>query len=344
MSPRADALDALRSATLVGVVRARTEARARAVVSGLLDGGFRALEVTADTPGCLGLIAELSRRVRDVTLGVGTVMDIETLAGARAAGARFVVSPHTDPALIEATVAAGLVSIPGAFTATEIVRARGAGADFVKLFPVSAGGGPRMLRVMRGPMPQVPFWVSGDVAISEIGAYLDAGAQLVGLTSAIGGDMEHAADTEVPRLVAERALACLTAASEARDGRVILDIEREELRLEVDLRTVRRRPGPEHVALESVVPGRRGHAIRLRGLLERVGARDDERAELISQDGFAREVPARQLMEAGLLQFGIDGRPLEPHEGGPVRLYLADGTDRCDNVKALRRIRLLPAI
>lgn len=312
------------------------------MVRGLLDGGFRALEVTADTPGCFGLLAEMTRRVRGVVFGVGTAMDLETLAAARAAGARFVVSPHGDPALIAETRAAGLVSIPGAFTATEVVRARGAGADFVKLFPVSAGGGPTLVRTLRGPLPDVPFWVSGDVAVDQIGSYLDAGAQLVGLTSAIGAGLEATPEAEVPARVAERAIACLSAASEALDGRVVLELRRGGVRIPVDLGTVRRRPGAEHVALESVVPGRRGHAIRLRGLLERLGAGPDEVAELRSTDGFVRQVPARQLLEGGVLQFGVDGRPLEPSEGGPMRLYLVDGSDRCDNVKSIRHIELRP--
>ena len=75
------------------------------------------------------------------------------------------VSPHTDPTLLEAVRKTQLVCIPGAFTPTEILLARSAGADFVKIFPISIAGGARYLRVLRAPLHGVPFWVSGTVAM-----------------------------------------------------------------------------------------------------------------------------------------------------------------------------------
>lgn len=332
--------EALRSATLVGVVRAPDETRARAIVEGLLEGGVRALEITADTPGCFGLLAELSRRARTVTLGVGTVTELSAVAAARAAGAGFIVSPHIDPELVSAANAHGLVSIPGAFTATEILSAVRAGADFVKLFPVSAGGGARFLRTLRGPLPHVPFWVSGDVSREEIGDYLGAGAALIGLTSALSSDLDGLDAPSVQKLVAERATACLAAAADARDGQVVLTLVTADRRVQVDLRSLRRLPGPEHVSIEALVPGRRGHGVRIRKLLEHIGVDRSALLCLDSEDGFTRELPASVLLDGGVLQYALDGRPLDTAEGGPLRLFVVDGSDRCDNVKRLARIAL----
>jgi 2-dehydro-3-deoxyphosphogluconate aldolase/(4S)-4-hydroxy-2-oxoglutarate aldolase len=337
---RGAVVEALSSATLVGVIRARDEARARAAVEGLLEGGFRALEVTADTPGCASIIAELARRTRAVTLGVGTVTAPETVATARAAGASFVVSPHTDPELVRVASASGLVVIPGAFTPTEILHARRAGADFVKLFPVSAGGGPRFVRALRGPLPEVPLWVSGDVPRDEIGAYLAAGATLIGLTSALTADLEDLDAQAARDVVAERATQCLAAAAAARDEAVLLTLVAGAGRLQVDLRSLRRLPGTEHVSIEALVPNRRGHGVRVRRLLEHLGVERGARLRLRSQDGFEREVAASQLYDGGVIQYALDGRPLDAAEGGPLRLFIVDGSDQCDNVKGLARMEL----
>ncbi len=325
----------------MGVIRSQDEARARTVADGLLAGGLRAVEFTSDTPGCFGLVAELSRRARGVVVGVGTVTELETVAAARAAGASFVVCPHTDPELVLAAVGSGLVAIPGAFTATEIVAARRAGADFVKLFPVSAGGGPTMVRAMRGPFRDVPFWVSGDVSIEQIPDYLAAGADLIGLTTALVGELGALSGSALSDAAADRAAACLAAAAEARDGQVVLTIVAPVQTLRLDVRALRRMPGPEHVPIDAVVPGRRGHGVRIRRLLEHLRVDRDAPLLLRSADGFSRQVFAAQLYDGGVLQYALDGRPLDAAEGGPLRLYLVDGTDRCDNVKGLSRIEVL---
>lgn len=335
---RAATAEDLRSATLVGIVRAPSEARARAIAEGLLDGGFRALEVAADTPGCFGLVAELSRRSRHVRVGVSAVRDLGALAGARASGATFVSFPHVAPELVAEARASGLVSIPGAFTPTEILAAVEAGADFVGLFPVSAGGGPHFLHTLRGALWDIPFLVAGDVSSEEIGAYLSAGAQLVGLTSAISADLEGMDEAKVRARVAERAQACLSRANEARDEVVVLTVATSASETQLDLRALRRLPGSEHVSIESLVPGRRGHGVRLRKVLEHVGFDRSELLTLMSTDGFRRQVSAEQLFDAGILQYARDGHPLDPSDGGPIRLYIVDGTDRCDNVKGLTRI------
>lgn len=340
-STQRTSLEALTSAALVGVIRARTEARARTVAEALVEAGFKALEVTADTPGAFSIISELATENQELTVGIGTVLTEDALALARAAQAAFIVSPHTDPRLIEATRAAGMVSIPGAFTATEIRTAMANGADFVKLFPVSAGGGPRFLRTLRGPFPDVPFWVSGDVAGDEIPAFLSAGARLVGLTSALTANLDGLEQEDLLRTVRKRARDCLAVARAARDTAVELVLKAGDEEVRVSLDTLQSLPRSERVSIESVVPGKSGDGVRLRTLLAPLGARPEGSLRLLSEDGFSRVVPTRLVLEGGIVQFAFQGRPLDIDEGGPLRLYLVDGPDRCDNVKGLTAIERL---
>ena len=332
---------ALVASTLVGVIRAQTEARARAIATGMRRGGLRALEVTVTTPGCHSVLRELKESAPELTLGVGTVTAPGQLHEAARAGLAFAVSPHTDPALIETGAAAGLVVIPGAFTATEILAAHRAGADFVKLFPVTAGGGPQFVRTLRGPLPRVPLWVSGDVQAADIGDYLRAGATLIGLTSALSGGLEDLAEDDIRDRVEERARHCLAVWAAARDEAEILTLTAPGQRWSLSLASLRALEGSEHVDLEDVGVGRRGRGVRVKAVLAPASIPASALLRVRSSDGFYRDVQAETLLDSGILQYALDGRPLEAKEGGPLRLFIVDGSDRCANVKAISSIELL---
>lgn len=330
-------LAALFEATIVGVIRSDNPQTAGQRLQGLMEGGLRAIEITATTPGCFDLIHAAQERARrsGVVLGIGTVRTEAELKAAAAAGARFVVSPHTDPVRIRQALDLGLVMIAGAFTPTEIVTAQAAGAQVIKVFPVSAGGGPQYIRLIRGPLPEVPLWASGDVRLDELSAYLDAGVKLVGLTSALAVE-PNAEDV----LGDSRALAAasLEALAHVRGGGPLLTLRAQGRSFEVGLKEIRRLPGAEHTPLEAVIPGRRGHAVRLGVLLKSAGLSEDAQVRITSLDGFTRDLPARALYSGGLLHWASDGHPLTPTEGGPLRLYIMGGDDPCDNVKGLSEI------
>jgi 2-dehydro-3-deoxyphosphogluconate aldolase/(4S)-4-hydroxy-2-oxoglutarate aldolase len=150
-----------------------------------LEGGVRAVEVTMTTKGALEALAECSA-VLDASalLGAGTVLDAATAAMAVSAGARFVVSPTLCPDVIRTCRQHDVVSIPGAFTPTEIAAAWEAGADVVKIFP---GGllGPAYLRALREPLPHLRLMPTGGVTVGSAADFLAAGAVAVGL----GGDL-----------------------------------------------------------------------------------------------------------------------------------------------------------
>jgi 2-dehydro-3-deoxyphosphogluconate aldolase/(4S)-4-hydroxy-2-oxoglutarate aldolase len=322
---------ALVEAVIVSVVRDSEQTRAAKVVDALFSAGIRALEVTAPTPGCFDIL-HAHRDKKDVVLGVGTVLDRATVTRAKEAGARFIVSPSFDPDIIAAAHEVGMVAIPGAYTPTEIVNAQRAGADFIKIFPISTAGGPKYLRLLGGPLPNLPLWVSGNVALEEIGDYLDAGAKLLGLTSALSGDPR-------PEVIAENVKQAFAAVTLARSARTLLLIQGTGTPLELDFDSLLAMPAGEQVRVGEVVAGRSGEGVWLRTLLARAGVPQDAEVTVESADGsFRRTTGARALYEGGIIQHQSGGLPLSRDAGGPLRLYVKGGTSNCDNVKGLARI------
>ena len=336
-----DALRALLDAVVVAVVRESTEARALAISEALLEGGVDALEVTAGTPNAFGIVATLARSGTRATLGAGTIQTEDELRRAVDAGARFLVSPHVDPALIAATKAAGVVSIPGALTPTEVVTAYRAGGDVVKLFPISAVGGSRYVRLIRAPLPNIPLWVSGSVTLEEVEEYVEAGAALLGLTTALTGGLQRASAEELRAVVRTRVEAARASVLRAGRRRTLLSIAGPGGTLTVGRDDLEALPSSEHLALETVVSGRRGEAVRLRSLLARAGipATPGLEVQLESSDGFSRSAPADALHRGAYLHHASGGQALEKADGGPLRLYVVDSASPCDNVKDLVRVR-----
>jgi 2-dehydro-3-deoxyphosphogluconate aldolase / (4S)-4-hydroxy-2-oxoglutarate aldolase len=118
-----------------------------------------------------------------VLVGAGTVLTAGEAEMAIAAGARFVLSPSLDIETIRITKKLGAVSIPGAFTATEVLAAWRGGADIVKVFPASVGA--NYLRDLRGPLPQIPLMPTGGVNLQNIREFRAAGAVAYGIGSAL---------------------------------------------------------------------------------------------------------------------------------------------------------------
>lgn len=184
-----DPLAALRSATVVAVLRAPSAAAAVAATDALVAGGVTGIEITYSTPDAAVAIAEIAaRHGDDVYLGAGTVLSVGQVAEAIEAGARFLVSPGTDPALTPTMLATGALVLTGALTPTEVMAAHGLGVPVVKLFPASLGG-PAFLRSLRGPFPDLAFCPTGGVNPANLADWLAAGALAVGA----GGELCPAA-------------------------------------------------------------------------------------------------------------------------------------------------------
>ncbi len=200
---------------IIPVLRARSSSQAHAIVQALIRGGITVVEVTMTVPGAVDLLRELkSEYGSGLLLGSGTVT---TAAQARAtieAGAEFVVSPSLHLDVIEATRAAGKVSIPGALTPTEVITAWNAGADYVKIFPCSAMGGAGYLKALLAPFPHLQLIPTGGVSLDTAESFLKNGARSLG----VGSDLVNltAMDAGRPEIITDTARAYLDVVARAR--------------------------------------------------------------------------------------------------------------------------------
>jgi 2-dehydro-3-deoxyphosphogluconate aldolase / (4S)-4-hydroxy-2-oxoglutarate aldolase len=189
MTPPRPFLERLAEVPVVAILRAEDAGRFLEVGRVLYEGGVRAIEVTLTSVGALDAFARLREELPgDALLGVGTVRSAGDAEAALAAGAGYLVAPDFRPEMVAFAVARGLPVVPGALTPTEVAAAWAAGATAVKVFPVSAVGGPGYVKAVRAPLPEVPLVPTGGVGIDDIGAYLAAGAAAVGIGAPLLGD------------------------------------------------------------------------------------------------------------------------------------------------------------
>jgi len=173
---------------VVAIIRVASAQKAVAVCGAIAKGGVKPIEITMTVPGAIDAIKELKGAMGDnVLLGAGTVLDPETARAVVLAGAEFVVCPTLNLEVIEVCRRYSKIVIPGAFTPTEILTAWEAGADIVKVFPATVGG-PRYLRDIRGPLPQIRLMPVGGVNIDNTPDFIKAGAVAVAAgTSLVDG-------------------------------------------------------------------------------------------------------------------------------------------------------------
>ena len=182
---RHDILDSVLASGAVAVVRMADSGRLVRLAEAIAEGGVTAIEVTMTTPNALDVIGEVSRRLGDaVTVGVGSVLDAETVRRAVDAGARYVVSPVFKREVVEASHRRGVPVMPGCFTPTEILAATEAGADVVKVFPADVFG-PSFFKAVLAPMPHLRMMPTGGVSHANAGDWIRAGAVAVGVGSAL---------------------------------------------------------------------------------------------------------------------------------------------------------------
>ncbi|HEX7066176.1 MAG TPA: bifunctional 4-hydroxy-2-oxoglutarate aldolase/2-dehydro-3-deoxy-phosphogluconate aldolase [Bacillales bacterium] len=170
---------------LVAVIRGAKGDEVVDIAKALKSGGVNILEITAETPGVMSLIKQVSSELGDeVTVGAGTVLDPETARAAIMAGAKFIFSPTVNVETIRMAKRYGAVSIPGAMTPTEILTAYENGADIIKVFPANIMG-PKYLKDVHGPLPHIPLMPTGGVNLDNIQEYFQNGAVAAGLGSAL---------------------------------------------------------------------------------------------------------------------------------------------------------------
>ncbi len=170
---------------IVAVIRAESGEQLVDVARALYEGGVDVLEVTFTVPGVLEIISAVKKDLGNkILLGTGTVLDTETARTAILAGAEFLVTPIVNTNVIKLCNRYSKIVMSGAFTPTEVMTAWEAGADIVKIFPAEIGG-PKHLKTLLGPFPQVKLMPTGGVNLNTLESFVDAGACAVGLGSAL---------------------------------------------------------------------------------------------------------------------------------------------------------------
>jgi 2-dehydro-3-deoxyphosphogluconate aldolase / (4S)-4-hydroxy-2-oxoglutarate aldolase len=176
-------LNKLQDLGLIAVIRGPSPELTVKMVSALIEGGVLGIEITYSTPNAAEVVRSLDKQFGEkIVLGMGTLTEVAQVEEATSAGARFLVSPVSEPTLGRAMVASGLPVMIGAFTPTEVLQAYKMGSDVVKIFPGSLGG-PAYLKALKGPFPYIPMMPTGGVSAANVADWFAAGVFGVGAGS-----------------------------------------------------------------------------------------------------------------------------------------------------------------
>lgn len=186
-----DIINAIKERKIIAIVRGVEPKKLVPLAKALYDGGIRLMEITysadgsvsdEETAAAVGALAnEFDGRMY---IGSGTVLTREQVKRTYDVGGRFIISPNTDTEVIKYTKELGMVSIPGALTPSEAEAANRAGADFVKLFPVTSMG-TSYVKAIAAPLSHIKFLAVGGITPENIGEYLDIGVCGFGIGSNI---------------------------------------------------------------------------------------------------------------------------------------------------------------
>src|SRR5262245_57286988 len=183
--PQYSSLNRVLDRCIVAVIRAESPDLLVDVAEALVAGGVEVMEVTFTVPGVTQVLEKVAEKLGSrVLLGAGTVLDAETARTAILSGAEFIVSPAVDLGVIELCRRYSKLAMPGALTPTEVVMAWQAGADIVKIFP-SELTGPKYIKSLRAPLPQVRMMPTGGVNLDTAEEFLSCGACALGIGSSL---------------------------------------------------------------------------------------------------------------------------------------------------------------
>ena len=184
-----NAFEAIKKFKLIAIIRNVPVELIQKTALALFEGGIRLMEVTFNqsSPRCEEDTVQSIRLIHETLngkawIGAGTVMTEKQAAAAISASAQFIISPNTDESVIRKTIELGALSIPGAFSPSEIVKAYQMGADFVKLFPADVLG-VSYIKAVVSPVSHIPLLAVGGVNERNIQEYLKAGICGVGVGS-----------------------------------------------------------------------------------------------------------------------------------------------------------------
>lgn len=178
-------IELFKTKKIAAIIRGATPTNILPIANALKEGGISIIEITMETPGALKALETLSLADdAEIVAGAGTVLDSETARAAIMSGAKFIFSPTVSPNTIQTTKRYGAISIPGAYTPTEILTAYEYGADLIKVFPASTLG-TNYFKQIAGPLPHIPLMATGGIDDTNLLDYLKSGAVAVGIGSSL---------------------------------------------------------------------------------------------------------------------------------------------------------------
>jgi 2-dehydro-3-deoxyphosphogluconate aldolase/(4S)-4-hydroxy-2-oxoglutarate aldolase len=200
---------------IIPAVRTSSADEARFAAETVSRAGIPIVEITMTVPGALEVIADLARKMPDLVVGAGTVLDIDVARRCVDAGARFVTSPGLDLRVVEFAIKEDMLVLPGALTPTEVMAAWQAGAELIKVFPCAQLGGATYIKALKAPFPRVPLVAAGGVNQRTAADFILAGAVAVG----IGAELipRRAVQQREPAWIIELAHRFLSLINEARN-------------------------------------------------------------------------------------------------------------------------------
>ncbi len=208
-----DVLQKIADIGVVAVIRAENSEQAIRIVEACMIGGISAIEVTFTVPHAEKVIADVKQRFQDKALiiGAGTVLDKDTAVLAIEHGATYIVSPGFDVETAAYCLSVHVPYLPGCLTITEMLTARKAGVEIVKLFPGSAFG-PSYIKAVKGPLPDINIMPTGGVSLDNVAIWIKNGVVAVG----VGSDLTKHAKTGDYDTIINRAKAYVDAVKKAR--------------------------------------------------------------------------------------------------------------------------------
>jgi 2-dehydro-3-deoxyphosphogluconate aldolase / (4S)-4-hydroxy-2-oxoglutarate aldolase len=178
---------ALEDARVIAIIRHTRPTDLVSAVGALVEGGIRAVELTLNTPGALQSLGEIVSIFGEVvSVGVGTVLDVDGARRSLEAGVHFVVTPTLQPDTIETCREAGVHIIAGSMTPTEALAAHRAGASYIKLFPADSLG-PAFVKSILGPLPFLKIVPTGGITLDNFQSFLSCGCIAVGVGGSLVG-------------------------------------------------------------------------------------------------------------------------------------------------------------
>jgi len=194
-------LDHILKNKIVAIIRGADPADVLRIAEALQLGGVNIVEVTLNSPNALEVIKELTGKMSNLLVGAGTVLSAADAKASVEAGAKFIISPNINIDTITTTKKFGIVSIPGAYTATEVVNAFAHGGDIIKIFPATNA---EYIKVLRGPLSHIPMMPTGGITPENISEFKRVGAVAFGIGTSLV-DVKHKITDEYLNGVTENA-------------------------------------------------------------------------------------------------------------------------------------------